>query len=266
MENKKASLVGSLFKSSSAHIWKSRISWRIITAVFLTILTIQAIILSVTLKQFEEKHLNHLKQIGRSAIAPLIDTSNADFLTSPFTDADINRLFSTTIVSGIAVYSNQLDMIKSYGAQMALVVFDIESLGKTYRGADGSTYEVVYKSSDLGRPYIIVARLDSSKIRNQMMEYVEQTILIMLLMSAFVTTVLMIALSKWLLEPILFMRGNLIAASKDPENPKIQSSPFNPNDEIGGAIEIAQQLINQNADNLRRIKSTAEDKIHRLAY
>jgi diguanylate cyclase (GGDEF)-like protein len=95
---------------------------------------------------------------------------------------------------------------------------------------------------------------------------VEQNILIMMLMSAFVTSVLMLALGHWLLEPILFMRSNLISASEDPENPNISDSPYDVSDEIGGAIAIAQRLIRQNADNIRRIKSAAEDQIHKLAY
>lgn len=263
---KKLSSLRSMLVSSPAQIWKSRISWRIILAVFMTILTVEAIILNFRLKEFEAENLNHLRQMGRAAIAPLIDTSVANLFEPPFSDADINRLFSTTSISGLSVYSNQFDFIKSYGEPLALTVLGPDSLSKTYRSANGSAYEVVYRSSELNRPYVIVARLDSSHIQGQMIGYVQQTIVIMLLMSALVTTVLMIALGRWLLEPILFMRNNLVAASKDPEDPKIQLSPFDPNDEIGGAIEIAQNLINQNADNIRRIKSAAEDKIHKLAY
>ncbi len=266
MEKAKKSLLANMLVSSPGQIWRSRISWRIILAVFLTILTVQAIILNFKLKEFEATSLDHLRQVGRAAIAPLIDTSIPDMLTTPFSDADINRLFSTTSISGLSVYSNQFDLIKNYGENMALIVLGPESLTKTYRSADGSSYEVIYRSADLGRPYIIVARLDSSRVQGEMLNFVQQTILVMLLMSAFVTTVLMIALGRWLLEPILFMRSNLIAASKDPEDPKIPPSPFDPNDEIGGAIEIAQQLINQNAENIRRIKGAAEDKIHKLAY
>ncbi len=76
----------------------------------------------------------------------------------------------------------------------------------------------------------------------------------------------MIALGHWLLEPILFLRDNLIRAQENPENPNISESPFDQNDEIGGSIHIASTLIQQNAENIRRIKSAAEDQIHKLAY
>lgn len=255
-----------LLSSSPAQIWKSRISWRIALAVFLTILAVQAIILNFTLRDFEHARLQELKEVGRSAIVPLIDARITDLLASPISDEDTRKLITTTKVNGLTVYSSELNLIKSYGEPMALVMLDRESLSKTYRSADGSSYEVVFRSNDLQKPFIIVARLDSANVQLEVQEYVEQTILIMLLMSAFVTTVLMIALGHWLLEPILFMRDNLLAASQNPENPQIQDNPFDPSDEIGGAIELAQTLIKQNAENIARIKGAAQDKIHKLAY
>lgn len=252
--------------SSSAQIWKSRISWRITLAVFLTILTVQAIILNFTLRDFENARLMELREIGRSAIVPLISDQIRDLLTSPIEQQDALRLINSTKVNGMAIYSSQLDLIRTYGEPMALVMLEQESLSKTYRSPDGSSYEVVFRSNDLQKPFIIVARLDSDDVQEDVIYYVQQTILIMLLMSAFVTTVLMIALGHWLLEPILFMRNNLIAASKNPENPQIEDSPYDQGDEIGGAIALAQKLIRQNAENIKRIKSAAEDKIHKLAY
>lgn len=261
-KKKKMNLLG----SSTAQIWKSRISWRIALAVFLTILAVQAIILNFTLRDFEKARLNELKEVGRSAIVPLIETRIMDLLAPPITDDNARKLITSTKVNGLTVYSSELDLIRSYGEPMVLVLLNDEALSRTYRSPDGSSYEVVFRSNDLQKPFIIVARLDSSHVQMQVQQYVEQTILVMLLMSAFVTTVLMIALGHWLLEPILFMRNNLIAASKNPENPQIPDSPFDPSDEIGGAIELSQTLIRQNADNIARIKGAAQDKIHKLAY
>ena len=255
-----------MLASSPAQIWKSRISWRIALAVFLTILTVQATILNFTLKEYEHESLTQLRSQARAALVPMMDPAVTNLLAPPISDKDANRLMNATIVNGMSVYSSQLDLIKQYGEPMALVMLDKESLSKTHRSADGSSYEVVFRSNDLGRPYIITARLDSSNVQGEVFEYVKQTILVMMLMSALVTTVLMIALGHWLLEPILFMRDNLVAATKDPEDPKIQPSPFKTNDEIGGAIDLAQKLIKQNAENINRIKSAAEDKIHKLAY
>ncbi len=263
----KASVLGNSLTSSPAQIWGSRISWRITLVVFMTILLVQTLILNfATMGQFENQRLYELREAGRSAIAAAIDTENTNLSASPFSDAKVQRLFETTKIKGLVVYSWDMNFIRNYGESVQLMNSSLDDMSKTYRSTDGRIYEVILKNSDLKRAYIIMTRLDSSHVQNEVADYIKQTIIIMLLMSAFVTTVLMMALGRWLLEPILFMRANLMAASEHPENPKIMESPFNPTDEIGGAIAIAQKLIQQNADNISHIRSAAEDKIHKLAY
>ncbi|MEM9469645.1 MAG: EAL domain-containing protein [Pseudomonadota bacterium] len=273
-ENRKT-LAQSTFKKTSskisgskkaANIWRSRISWRITLAVFLTIMAVQATILTLTMGQKEQQILNEIREVGRSAIAPLLGQTTS-FLDSPITLEKANRVLSSTIVNGFVIYSTDLkNLLATHGEPVSMVMLDQESLSRTHISSDGSSYEVVYRPNDLNRPYIIVARLNSDNLNTDRLSNVQQTILIMRLMSAFVTTVLMIALGYWLLEPILFMRDNLMKASQNPENPKIPDSPFSTADEIGSTIMLAQKLIHQNAESMVQVKSAAEDKIHKLAY
>lgn len=249
----------------TTQIWKSRLSWRIALSVFLTILTVQVSIMVLTIQEFEQSELNKLEAAASEALAPALDQQMTSLLESPLPDDMADKLINKTKIMGMAVYSLDYNLLDSYGEQVSTSMSrDQES--QSYRSSDGSFYEVVFRPNALGRPFIIVTRIDSTEISALVYQHIEQTILIMLLMSAFVTTVLMIALGHWLLEPILFMRDNLIRAVEDPENPKQTSSPFDPSDEIGGAIDLAQKLIKQNADNIKRIKSAAEDQIHKLAY
>lgn len=267
--------------ASPTQIWKSRISWRIALSAFLTILVVQGGILLFTFKQQEMMLLNDIKSTGLAAIVPVIGTA-PDMLTSPVDEEQAERLTKTRVVRGFSIYSyvtaaaygsgaaygeKNLQLLGSYGEPVAMVLLDNDSFGRTYRSSDGSAYEVVYLPSQLSsKPYYIVARLNSEYVADNLLAYVKQTLAIMLLMSAFVTVVLMISLSKWLLEPILFMRDNLMSAAESPEAPEIKTSPFDEQDEVGGAIAMVQTLIQQNADNIRQIKSAAEDKIHKLAY
>jgi len=270
-QQKTNSGLGNSLISSPAQIWKSRISWRITLAVFMTILAVQAGILNFSLRNYENGELSGLREIGRSAILPMVDVDTRKYLKSPFSENSIQRVLNTTKVKGFTVYNldsfkNQVELIGNYGQPSSIVLFNGDSLSQTHRSANGNSYEFVFRANGNEYTYLVAASLDSSKVQGNVFAYVKETILIMLLMSGFVTTVLMIALGKWLLEPILFMRNNLIAASKNPENPDIQPSPYDSADEIGTAIEIAQKLIYQNASNLKHIKSVAEDKIHKLAY
>ena len=244
------------------NIWRSRISWRIALSVFLTILVLQVGILIFTFKQQEASLLSDLRELGRSIIAPSL-SDVPDILSSPVSDDQAGRISTTTVVTGFAVYSPDLKLLGSYGEPVTL----IPDQSNPYRAIRmNDMYEIVYRSADLRRPYVVSARLNANHVPPLLIDYVRQTLAIMSLMSAFVTVVLMISLSRWLLEPILFMRDNLLAASENPENPDIKVSPFDAQDEIGGTITMAQSLIQQNADNIRQIKSAAEDKIHKLAY
>lgn len=251
--------------SPTTQIWRSRLSWRIALSVFLTILTVQVSILALTVSDIEQGELLKLENAARQTLAPALDQKMISMLESPLQEEIAQRLINKTDISGLAVYSLNYDLLGSFGEPVILSMTQNKN-AQNYRSNDGNFYEVVFRPSSLGRPFIIVTRVNSTAVNNIVYSYVERTILIMLLMSAFVTTVLMIALGHWLLEPILFMRDNLIRASEDPENPKQIASPFDPSDEIGSAIDLAQKLIKQNADNIKRIKSAAEDQIHKLAY
>ena len=251
-------------RAPTSQIWKSRLSWRIAMAAFFTILAVQIAILILTVKQEEIKLLSEIREVGRSAIAPVLDSKG--YLESPITDDKAQRLIASTIVNGIAVYSADLLLLSSHGEPVTMYQLSQDNLSQTYRSVDGSSYEVIYRPNDLRKSYIVVARLSSDKVNHEIIAYAQQSVMIMLLLSALVTTVLMIALGHWLLEPILFMRNNLLLAQQNPDNPKIPDSPFDVKDEIGGAIAMAQKLIRQNAENMQQIRSAAEDKIHKLAY
>lgn len=247
-------------------IWNSRISWRIALSVFLTILTVQMAILLIGLKDFERSALSELQEVGRTALAAVIDGRGKDMFEMPVTPEQTTRILLTTPIRGFAVYNSGFNLLGAYGEPMNITLRNSDSLGQTYMSPNKQTYELIYYPIDLGQSYYIVAKLDVTRVGDAMFNHLKQAFFVMLLLSAFVTTVLMITLGKWLLEPILFMRDSLRRAAENPEDPKIETSPFNPQDEIGSTIALTQQLIEQNATNIKQIKSAAEDKIHRLAY
>lgn len=250
--------------TSPTRIWRSKISWRIALSAFLTILVVQGGILLSTFKQEEGTLLGDVRETGRSVIAASIGEAPGLY-ESPITQMQADNINSTTNVRGFAVYSSDLRLLGTYGEPLSIVLREEKDLDVEPKGT-GRHYEVVFRAEELRRPYVVVAKLNATSVAPALLSYVQQTLAIMLLMSAFVTVVLMISLSKWLLEPMLFMRDNLIAAGENPENPNIKESPFDTRDEIGGAIAMAGALIQQNADNIRQIKSAAEDKVYKAAF
>ncbi|HRQ61811.1 MAG TPA: hypothetical protein PLO23_09935, partial [Alphaproteobacteria bacterium] len=118
------------------------------------IMTVQAGILNVTLKDFENGRLGDLRETGRSALVPLIDPTIMDLLSSPITDASATRLMSTTKINGLAVYSSQFDLIKTYGEPVATTLLNKDNLVNDYRSPDGNSYEAVFRANDLNRPFV----------------------------------------------------------------------------------------------------------------
>jgi len=251
----------------STRIWNSRLSWRIVLAVFLTIMAVQASILALTLKGYQENQLYDLRESALAIISPMIGSRLANTLTSPISTEQQQRIMSLTTISGMAIYSTTYNLLSLSGEPVVLSVINENDLNKTYMSDDRRNYEVIFRPKDLsGKPFYIVVRLDSSRAVDNVANYVRQSILIMFLLSAFVTTILMIALGKWLLEPIMFLRDNLSLALANPESPNINRSPYDTQDDIGSAIYSVQELIKQNAKNLRQVKQTAQSQIHKLAY
>ena len=256
-----------LMNNNSTRIWNSRLSWKIVLAVFLTIMAVQASMLALTLKNYQTEQLNDLRTNALSIIAPLLASKVPNALISPIDKDQQQKVTSITVINGMAIYSTDYNLLSLSGEPVVLTIMNENDLEKTYLSQDKNNYEVVFRPRDFaGRPYYIVCRLDSTKITEKVTEYVRHSIEVMILLSAFVTTILMIALGKLLLEPIMFLRDNLSSAIANPESPNILRSPYDTMDDIGKAIHSAQELIRQNAKNLRQVKTTAQSQIHKLAY
>ena len=231
----------------------------------MTILLVQTLVLNMGgIDRYRQERLHSLREQARIAISSMIDPMHRDAQESPFDDVSIDRLMRSSPILGMSVYSYTMDMVKNYGGFTKLSPHAGRHNEPTM-DSDGR-YEFVLKGSDIHSTFSVVVQVDASKVEEEVSHYVMQNIIIMVILSLLVTNVLMIAVGKWLLEPILFMRTNLVAAFKNPEAPEITQSPYGVKDEIGAAIELVQKLIHQNAENLNHIKSTAEDRIHKLAF
>lgn len=251
--------------ASSPQVWRSRISWRIALTVFATLLLVQGAVLLFTVRNNESERLDSLRAVANAGISGAMNFQDST-KAAPMGAEEAERLLLSTEIIGLAVYGQDYKPLQNFGEKATLFPASKTDAAATYRTNDGMIYEVMVTLHDHGVPYYVVARIDSSAVEHQMSEQIRKTITILLLMSGFVTAVMMLALGQWLLEPIMLLRTNLLNAAKNPEKPEIFRMKKETRDEIGIAIRIANDLIRQNANNLKRLRSQAEDKIHKLAY
>lgn len=254
--------------ASTTQIWKSRIGWRITFMVFMTIVMVYSVVLMVILSDHRASKIASLEELALSTISPLIDMpqTEQERRVSPVTNQELFKLFASSKVTGLSIYTERLRFIENYGEKVTLIINSDEDINKTMRPERGLFYEFVLTPTDLRAPYYITARVDAEEVSRSMNILLVQNVAIAFLVAALVTNVLMMTLGRWLLIPILTLRQNLIAARKHPERPYIQKLNISPDSEIGGALEAAETLILQNAKNLKQIKTKAEGEIHRLAY
>ena len=206
---------------------------------------------------------NQNEATASKIVSSVIDSNSAE------------QLLNTTLIKGLSIYKNKaptdannkaLALIENHGTPVSFKNITANNLTLKVYDPKKKTYDFILNNKDLDKNYTIAITANAAHITPYIIQYAINTIIISVLMATIVTIILILTLSHWLLDPILFMQNNLQEASKHPERPNIPASPFNPEDEIGNAIAIAQNLIKQNAFNLQQIKSSAEDKIYKLAY
>ncbi|MBU6475235.1 MAG: EAL domain-containing protein [Alphaproteobacteria bacterium] len=247
------------------HIWRSRISWRITLTVFAVILLVQGAALYYSKQNFEMTQLAQLRAVARTAIIQhlaKITPAKLQKDDTPLSLADANRIMSTSPVRGLAIYGLDDNQIISFGEETTLPPQGLA----TYWTSDKDRYEVVYTPSDLDSPFNVVAAIDSSGIPQAVTQYVEKCILVFFLMAGLVTSILMLALGQWLLEPVLTLRKNLLNAAENPKEPEILGAGKEGRDEVGVTLRIANSLIRKNAWNIKQMERQTEERIHRLAY
>ena len=244
---------------------KSRLSWRIITSVFVTIILVQGIILYNTTKTFQQQQLDELRDNTRTTLKSLISSTNG---ADRMDDKIIQRLTTMTNVKGIAFYvPNRTIAFDVFGEPPLLTPDRINpNANNSWISPDRTRYEVQYGPLLINSNYVVVVRLNSETIRKKTIQYIVQTAVISLLLSAFITTVLILVLGMWMLEPIMLLRNNLLQAAKDPTNAMNFLTSYGRRDELGSVISSANKLIKQNSDNLTRLSAQVQDKIYQMAF
>lgn len=244
-----------------------RLSWRVTSSVFMTIVVVQAMILFFTAKNFENQQLNQLAESGKSAIAPILSQQrmNSGAMLDP---EALDRVLGTTLVRGIAIYQPGRTIADEvYGEPSTLLPDRANAqLRISWFSEDKKRFEVSFGPNELKMPRVVVVRLAAEHIPGRVWDYVMQMMVISFLLSAFITTVLILVLGKWMIEPILMLRNNLLGAAKNPTEPKKYLTIYTRRDELGSVISSANKLIKLNAENLERLNQQAQDKIFRVAF
>jgi len=254
-------------ESSLNNIWRSRLVWRIATALFVVILAVNSLFSAMSISQFQKDRLMDMRELGLYSLVPVLANASFDQTTKPITNQQAARLILTTPISGLAYYNVLKEQVGHDGQDISLKLFpEIHHETPEKYNPETGVYEVTFRPKDLGISHYIIIQLDAQRIRGEMGRAIKLEIIIVLLLSLFVTLVLIIALSRWFIDPVIYLHNRLAVGSQNPESPPTPDKDFYDSTEIGRAIRTADILMKNNADGLKRIKAMAESEVNRLAF
>lgn len=226
----------------------SRLTRRIVAAVFLSILVVEAAILIPSVINFRADIETRLIDTGRIAATAFFRLPDATADT-PY-DTAVKDMLSSLHIVGVARYDAAGNFIGQYG--------DVHD---SRRGKQLKTEENQYIARDQGFALILrepaaqrwlLVEFDSGWIEGEVSAFVIRIAGLVLIISVFVTGIVTFVVSRTLVRPILSINANLSRIKEDPENLEIYKIDYNSKDELGDSISLLNNALAEISESRRR--------------
>lgn len=242
--------------------FKARLSQHIIFCVFLSLVLIEGIILIPSYYMREQELLWQIEDISSAIISTIAHLTAQEVDKNKLLEK-INKLTRDSAILGIAIYKPNGELIGSSGEPPEIKFSDLKGMDMVRdRNQDGDRYDIAWSDRKLGINYIIIARHDASSVNRELSAYIGRISGLVLLISAFVTSVTMLVLGSTLIVPILRLRDDLIAAgeaiAKDKANPNFYSLSVKRDDELGEVMKAFNQMYKRVRQEINERKLAEE--------
>ncbi len=211
----------------------------------LSILAIEGAILIPSYWNYERDLLLRLESVGRAEILTthhIVESASGGHL------APLERLLESpgSNLLGVILYRSDGSEVGRIGALPELTLDRALSQGRfKARSADGQSFDVLWQADENGFPLTLAARLDASWVEAELNAFVWRIIGLVLLISGFVSAVIMTILGRSVLMPLLRLRASLVAARDNPAEADTFVLERRPDNEIGEAMEAANRLLDR---------------------
>ena len=240
--------------------FKSRLSRQIALWVFASILVIEAIILVPSYFRREDELLMQLEQVSRATVDSLIFLLKQDMSDRNVLQAKIKNLTKdSTVILGLSIYQADDGLIYTVGEPPEISLEELKNDGIVRKhNLDGQRYDIAWSERHLGGDYILIVRHDASLIQPELYAFIGRIAILVIIISAFVTSVTMLFLGGTVIAPILRLRDDLIAAgdalSKDRDKPDFYSFSVKRDDELGEVMLAFNQMFCRVYDEIAQRK------------
>ncbi|MEZ2235656.1 MULTISPECIES: adenylate/guanylate cyclase domain-containing protein [unclassified Microcoleus] len=229
--------------------FKSRLSRQIALWVFASILVIEAIILVPSYFRREDELLMQLEQVSRATIDSLVFLLKQDISDRLFLENQVKTAIKQSkIILGLSIYMTNGQLIYTFGEppEIKLEQTKNERILRKH-SLDWKRYDVAWTNEYLGGNYTLIVRHDASSVQPELYAFIWRISILVLIITAFVTTVTMLFLGGTVIAPILRLRDDLIAAgealSQNRIQPDFYSFSVKRDDELGEVMVAFNQMF-----------------------
>ncbi|NEQ95926.1 MAG: adenylate/guanylate cyclase domain-containing protein [Cyanothece sp. SIO2G6] len=243
----------SVYKSLS-----SRLSRRIVAWVFLSIVTIELVILLPSYRLRQRTLLRDLEETSTKVLLAVKVNSMTGMEPSLLLDYFQNISVDDLSIVGAVLYSMDGRVIDQYGEQPTL---DPQSVNTNillrYGMIEGDRYDVLWSPEQTESDYTLIVRYDISAIQVQLFWYVLRILGLVVLISGFVTLVAFIGLERILITPVLHLRDDLMVAGEavsQEDMPDFKSLKLIRQDELGEVTVAFRNMFKRIHSEIRHRK------------
>lgn len=192
------------------HALNSRLSQRIVSWVFLSLVAVEAAILIPSYFSRERELLRRLEEVSSEVLIAVKSNTMAGQSAVDILNELPNQLKPDSVIVGGSLHGIDGNRLAFFGEIPEIPIQQLlESSILRQRNEAGDRYDVAWPSSMFQDRYILVIRHDASTLRWQMLGYIARIAGLVLIISVVVTGVTFLVLERIVITPILQLRSDL---------------------------------------------------------
>ncbi|MBE9115342.1 adenylate/guanylate cyclase domain-containing protein [Lusitaniella coriacea LEGE 07157] len=245
-------------------LFQARLSRYIVLWVFASIIVIEFIILIPSYFAEEKRQLEKLESISEATVDSIKTLTQQEEITSNNVKAQLEQIvYQSKVIRGIAIYTTDGKLIQTLGESPQLSFSDLRNSDMLHkRNSKGNRYDVGWSNTMLPGDWILIIRHDASEVQTKLNFFILRIAVLVLIISAFVTSVTMIVLGATVIVPILRLRDNLQTAgytlSQDRTDCELHTISEQRKDELGEVMRAFQEMFDRVSREISRRKESEE--------
>jgi PAS domain S-box-containing protein len=239
------------FQSISAFL-NARLSKRIVFWVFLSIIAIEVVILVPSVLRRERELLNYLRALSTAQATGSLDATTLEGLNRDNLVDSLGGLETNPVVLGGSLYNIDGQLIGSFGESPVLTWQQSQQGRRSdYYNRWQKRYDAPWDMPPIQGQYVLIVRHDAHWVTQEFFRFIARITGLVIIISVFVTGATLYVLRRLLIEPILQLRQDLLAAGvaiqqdADPQGLRFRSLAMARDDELGEVIAAFEQMFGQ---------------------